>query len=121
MEQATGLTSPTEVWNLHKKALGVGKDLFISNLNGNREISKPAAAKYAKVFRVTPGWILYGDSEDGAAPGGRSRFEEVSALAATLSEADARALFEQLSARIHPEAPAKSRRGPARKSGAKAK
>jgi len=119
---ATGLTSPTEVWNLHRKALGVGKDLFISNMNGNRDISKPAARKYAKAFNVTPGWLLYGvDSEDAEAPAPRSQFAEVSALAATLSEADARALYEQLSARISSAAPAKSPRGQARKPVAKAR
>lgn len=119
---ATGLTSPTEVWNLHRKVLGVGKDLFISNMNGNRAISKGSAEKYAKVFNVTPGWLLYGvDTEDGAAPAPRSQFAEVSALAAALNEADAKALYEQLSARISSATPAKSPRGQPRKPAAKAR
>lgn len=121
MEVATGNTVATEVWAANKKALGVGKDLFISNLNGNRAISKKAAAAYGMVFGVTPGWILYGDSADAAAPSSQSHFEEVSALAAALSDADSAKLYAQLAARMPLAARPKSPAARAPKTAAKAK
>jgi len=53
---------PVDAWTKNQRALkegGVGKDLMISNCNGNRPISKRAAATYAKVFGHTAGWYLY--------------------------------------------------------------
>jgi len=60
---------PVDAWNKNQRALkegGVGKDLMISNCNGNRPISKRAAATYAKVFGHTPGWYLYGEAPAGS-------------------------------------------------------
>lgn len=58
-----GYDGPTEAWRANQRALGFSQDLVISNCNGNRPISKKAAAAYAKVFGRTPGWYLYGDDE----------------------------------------------------------
>lgn len=66
MERA-GHTKPTDAWRALKRLLP-GKDLFISNLNGNRAISRQAAAKYGEAFGVEPGWILFGDEGEGSAP-----------------------------------------------------
>jgi hypothetical protein len=48
----------------------VGKDLLISNANGNRDISKNAATTYAKVFGHSAGWYLYGVEDEAAAASG---------------------------------------------------
>lgn len=56
---AANYPTPTKAWEAHKRTLG--RDLLISNLNGNRPISRKAAEKYAVAFGVSAGWILYGD------------------------------------------------------------
>lgn len=64
---------PVDAWSQNQRALkegGVGKDLMISNCNGNRPISKRAAATYAKVFGHTPGWYLYDETAPAAKPDG---------------------------------------------------
>lgn len=64
-------SSPTDAWRANERVLKagrVGKDLLISMTNGNRKISKNAAAVLARVFGHTPGWYLYG-IEDEAGPG----------------------------------------------------
>lgn len=56
---------PVDAWTKNQRALkegGVGKDLMVSNCNGNRPISRRAAATYAKIFGHTAGWYLYDDS-----------------------------------------------------------
>lgn len=58
-----GYDSPTEAWRANRRALGISKDLLISNCNGNRDISKRAAEIYARVFGHTPGWYLYNEAE----------------------------------------------------------
>lgn len=58
---AAGFDSPTEAAKAFKGFLG--KDLLISNENGNRPISRKAAEKYAEAFNVKAGWILYGEGE----------------------------------------------------------
>jgi len=61
-----GFEKPTDAWRANQRALGISQDLMISNCNGNRPISKPAATRYAAVFGRTPGWYLFGDAETGA-------------------------------------------------------
>jgi SOS-response transcriptional repressor LexA len=56
-----GYEGPTEAWAANKRQLGFSKDLVISNANGNRDISKRAAERYAAVFGHSPGWYLYPD------------------------------------------------------------
>lgn len=63
-----GYASPTEAWRENKRALGISKDLLISNCNGNRDISKRSAAIYARVFGHTPGWYLYNEEDTASAP-----------------------------------------------------
>lgn len=58
---AAGFESATDAARAHKGL--IGKDLLISNENGNRDISRKAAEKYAKAFGVSAGWILYGEAE----------------------------------------------------------
>jgi SOS-response transcriptional repressor LexA len=59
-----GYDGPSEAWAANKRALGISKDLVISNSNGHRDISKKAAAAYARVFGHDAGWYLYGDTDD---------------------------------------------------------
>src|SRR5690606_2677182 len=64
-------SSPTDAWRANERVLKagrVGKDLLISMTNGNRKISKNAAAVLSRVFGHTPGWYLYG-IEDETGPG----------------------------------------------------
>lgn len=56
--QAAGFERPTDAANAHKE---INKNTLISNENGNRPISKMAAAKYGEIFGVDAGWILYGE------------------------------------------------------------
>ena len=60
----SGFESPTDAWRENARALGISKDLVISNCNGHRPISKKSAAIYAKVFGHTPGWYLFGTEDD---------------------------------------------------------
>lgn len=60
--EAAGFKTPTDAARAHKGLLG--KDLLISNENGNRPISRKAAEKYAAAFGVKAGWILYGEDEE---------------------------------------------------------
>ncbi len=59
---AAGFDSPTEAARAHERLLN--QNTLISNENGNREISRKAAEKYAKAFGVEAGWILYGESRE---------------------------------------------------------
>jgi hypothetical protein len=65
-----GYATPTEAWRANKRALDMSQDLMISNMNGNRPISRKAAAKYARVFGHTAGWYIYGDEGEVAPNGG---------------------------------------------------
>ncbi|MFU0503614.1 hypothetical protein [Pseudaminobacter sp. NGMCC 1.201702] len=68
-EAISDYDGPVDAWTRNQRALktgGVGKDLMVSNCNGNRPISKKAAETYSRVFGRTPGWYLYGD--EGAPP-----------------------------------------------------
>ncbi|NTF54387.1 hypothetical protein G6L12_05695 [Agrobacterium rhizogenes] len=60
--EAAGFSNPTDAARAFKGILG--KDLLISNENGNRPISRKAAQKYAEAFGVKAGWILYGDNDN---------------------------------------------------------
>lgn len=58
-----GYEKPTDAWRENQRALGISKDLVISNANGNRKISKKAAEAYARVFGHTAGWYLFAEDE----------------------------------------------------------
>lgn len=63
--EAAGYKTPTDAARAHRN---IGKDLLISNENGNRPISRKAAEKYAEAFGVKAGWILFGDADPDADP-----------------------------------------------------
>lgn len=44
------------------EAFGWTKSTYVSHENGTREISRDAAERYAKAFRVKAGWLLYGET-----------------------------------------------------------
>jgi len=44
----------------------INVNTLISNENGNRDISRTMAVRYAEAFGVKPGWILYGDEYQGS-------------------------------------------------------
>lgn len=62
-----GYDSPSEAARAHSD---INKNTLISHENGNRDFGKAAANKYAKAFKVSPGWLLTGE---GAAPDGSSK------------------------------------------------
>jgi SOS-response transcriptional repressor LexA len=64
----SGYDNPTDAWRANQRALGISKDLLISNNNGNRPISKKSAAIFSRVFGHTPGWYLYGVEDEGDGP-----------------------------------------------------
>lgn len=59
---SAGYDSPSEAARAFPR--DVNKNTLISHENGNRAISRKAAQKYAELFGVTPGWILYGKEDD---------------------------------------------------------
>lgn len=68
--QESGYDNPTDAWRANERVLksgSVGKDLLISVTNGNRKISKNAAAILSRVFGHTPGWYLYGVEDEAGA------------------------------------------------------
>lgn len=62
---AAGYESPTDAANAFPR--DINKNTLISHENGNRDISKKAAAKYGELFGVTAGWILFNSTDDDAA------------------------------------------------------
>lgn len=62
--KAAGFATPSEAARAHKRT--INQNTLISHENGNREISRKAAAKYGDAFGVDPGWILFGDAGAGA-------------------------------------------------------
>ena len=44
------------------RAYGWGESTYISHENGTRGLKPPVAAKYARAFRTSPEYILYGES-----------------------------------------------------------
>lgn len=56
-----GLSSPAEAARAFPR--DINQNTLTSHENGNREISKKAAAKYAKLFKTDAGWLLYGKKE----------------------------------------------------------
>lgn len=75
---AAGYETPSDAARAHPRDINV--NTLISNENGNRDISRKAAEKYAKLFGVTAGWILYGEDPGAgiipyAAPPGLRRVE----------------------------------------------
>nr|WP_319637624.1 helix-turn-helix transcriptional regulator [Brucella sp. HL-2] len=56
-----GYKTPTDAARALKE---LNQNTLISNENGNRPISRKAAAKYGELFGVDPGWILFGDDQE---------------------------------------------------------
>lgn len=56
---AAGYETPSDAARAHPRDINV--NTLISNENGNRDISRKAAEKYARIFGVTAGWLLYGE------------------------------------------------------------
>lgn len=56
--KAAGYENPTEAARAHSR--DINQNTLISHENGNRDISRKAAEKYASIFGVDAGWILYG-------------------------------------------------------------
>ncbi|TIS78110.1 MAG: hypothetical protein E5W94_11030 [Mesorhizobium sp.] len=71
--QEAGFEKPTDAWRANRRALDISQDLLISNTNGNRQISRKTAEKYARVFGHTPGWYLYGDKGESGTTSGASK------------------------------------------------
>lgn len=68
--KSKGFPTPTEFANRFRE---VNQNTIISHTNGNRDISKKAAEKYARLLGCTAGWILYGEGpapEVSTEPGG---------------------------------------------------
>lgn len=63
---AAGFANPAEASRAHR---GINQNTLTSHENGNRSISRMAAAKYASAFGVEAGWILYGERRDVEFPG----------------------------------------------------
>lgn len=61
-----GFESPTDA---ARAIRAINKNTLISHENGNRPISRQAAAKYGSAFGVEAGWILFGDRRDVEFPG----------------------------------------------------
>jgi SOS-response transcriptional repressor LexA len=59
-----GLASPAEASRAFPR--DINQHTLTSHENGNRELSKKAAAKYAKLFKRDAGWLLYGREEQPA-------------------------------------------------------
>lgn len=57
---AAGYETPSDAARAHPRDINV--NTLISNENGNRDISRKAAEKYARIFGVTAGWLLYGEN-----------------------------------------------------------
>lgn len=57
-----GFDNPSDAARAFPKDLN--KNTLISHENGNRPISRQAAQKYARLFNVRAGWLLYGETED---------------------------------------------------------
>lgn len=85
-----GYKSASAAWRENQRALGVGKDLFISNSNGNRDVSKASAETYSRVFGRDPAWYLYEKSFDLKL----ERFQPVSVGAPLISWVSAGALLQ---------------------------
>jgi phage repressor protein C with HTH and peptisase S24 domain len=68
---AAGFDTPTEAASAFPR--DINKNTLISHENGNRDISRKAAEKYAKLFGVEAGWLLYGSelslNVNGTSPG----------------------------------------------------
>jgi SOS-response transcriptional repressor LexA len=62
----------------------INKNTLISHENGNRPLSRKAAEKYGRLFKVDPGWLLFdGDRFGGDHAGGGFREAGQAALAAS--------------------------------------
>lgn len=56
-----GYKNPTEAARAHRD---INLNTLISQENGNRALSRMAAEKYARLFGVRAGWLLYGEDEE---------------------------------------------------------
>jgi len=57
------------------EALGVKLATYTAHENGGREFDRKDAVKYARRFKVRPGWLMFGENE--AAPSASSKIREV--------------------------------------------
>ncbi|HBF32682.1 MAG TPA: transcriptional regulator [Rhizobium sp.] len=55
-----GYKTPTDAARAHPRSINV--NTLISHENGNRDISRKSALKYAEIFGVEAGWILYAEN-----------------------------------------------------------
>jgi len=62
--KAAGYTTAADA----ARALSLSPPTYQGHENGSRGITADAARSYARAFRVTPEWILYGRNPDDAAP-----------------------------------------------------
>lgn len=61
--QAAGYPTPSDAARAIPRL--INKHSIISHENGNREISRQYAEKYAEAFRIDPGWLLFGTTPGG--------------------------------------------------------
>ena len=80
-----GYKTPTEAARA-LKSKGINQHTLISHENGNRPISRKAAALYGKVFNVDPGWLLFGPLGQERSERLRRAFERVAAAPPALQE-----------------------------------
>lgn len=98
-----GYENPTDAWKANERALKagrVGKDLLISNANGNRDVSKNAAATYAKVFGRSAAWYLFGQ-DDAIEPRGSYDIPLVSMVSAGRMRDQASVMPADIEKHIH--------------------
>lgn len=62
--EKAGFSGPTEA----AAAFGWNAVTYRSHENGTRNLSRQAAARYAQQFRVTAGWLLYGEKQKATEP-----------------------------------------------------
>lgn len=64
--ERAGFATPSEA---ARSIHAINKNTLISHENGNRDISRKAAEKYATAFNVKAGWLLYDEVSDEAQEG----------------------------------------------------
>lgn len=75
---AAGYDSPSDA----ARKLKINQNTLISHENGHRPLSRQAAEKYAKLFDVRAGWLLFGENGAEATP--IERLNQILAKAADL-------------------------------------
>lgn len=62
---AAGYDSPSDAARAFRE---INKNTLISHENGNRPLSRKAADKYGRLFKVSPGWLLFGEGQPEGEP-----------------------------------------------------